>query len=61
MKHTGMQLDTNQVLSAIEKYSAALDEHMEGYEKMLDYYKEVVSNRLKLFMEKMDEKIIYQF
>ena len=40
-----------------KKYSAALDEHMEGYEKMLDYYKEVVSNRLKLFMEKMDEKI----
>ena len=25
MKHTGMQFDTNQVLSAIEKYSAALD------------------------------------
>lgn len=40
-----------------KKYRDALDEHMEGYEKMLDYYKEVVSNRLKLFMEKMDEKI----
>lgn len=40
-----------------KKYKAALDEHMEGYEKMLEYYNDEVSKRLKTFMEKMDEKI----